>query len=210
MRGKFITFEGGEGTGKSTQTGLLAKALEDAGIEVLTTREPGGTQSAEEIRALLLDGELERWHVKSEAFLHFVARIEHLDKTILPALEQGTWVISDRFSDSTLAYQGAGHGIDRADLLAIKQLAIGDFAPDLTLLLDLPPDEGLARAFARAGNDDRYERRDLDFHIRIRNAFLDLARQESNRMKVVDANQSVDGVQSDILLAVTEKFKDVL
>ncbi len=206
-RGKFITFEGGEGAGKSTQVGLLARTLEAKGMDVLTTREPGGTEGAEEIRDLLLNGDLERWHGKTEALLHFAARVEHLDKTIFPALEAGVWVICDRFTDSTMAYQGYGHCLDINCLARLQEFAIADASPDLTLLLDLKVEDGLARAFARHGNEDRYERRDADFHRRIRKGFLRIAENEPERVRVIDAADDVDSVHRTVKAAVRERFE---
>jgi len=186
--GKFITFEGGEGGGKSTQLALLAKALEDAGIEVLTTREPGGTPGAEDIRNLLVRGTVDRWPPVAEV------------------LESGVWVLCDRFTDSTLAYQGGGHGLGLQRIQALKEDILGDFQPDLTLILDVPVEEGLARAFGRAGTEDRYERMDLGFHTRIRDTFLTIAEAEPGRCAVVDATGTVDDVQREICAAVSHRL----
>ncbi|MEP0337667.1 MAG: dTMP kinase [Alphaproteobacteria bacterium] len=204
--GKFITFEGGEGGGKSTQLGLLAKVLEDAGIEVLTTREPGGTPGAEDIRNLLVRGTIDRWPPVAEVLLHFAARVDHVEKSILPALESGAWVLCDRFTDSTLAYQGGGHGLGLQRIQALKEDILGDFQPDLTLILDIPVEEGLARAFGRAGAEDRYERMDLGFHTRIRDTFLAIAEAEPGRCAVVDATGTVDDVQREICAAVSHRL----
>lgn len=204
--GKFITFEGGEGGGKSTQLALLAKVLEDAGIEVLTTREPGGTPGAEEIRNLLVRGTTDRWPPVAEALLHFAARVDHVEKTIQPALESGVWVLCDRFTDSTLAYQGGGHGLGLDRIQTLKTDILGDFAPDLTLILDITVEEGLARAFGRAGTEDRYERMDLGFHTRIRDTFLALAEAEPERCVVIDAAGSVDDVQREICATVSHRL----
>ncbi len=209
-KGKFITFEGGEGGGKSTQLGLLAKALEDAGIDVMTTREPGGTPGAEEIRELLVNGTTDRWPPLAEVLLHFAARVDHVEKAIQPALESGTWVLCDRFTDSTMAYQGAGHGLGFDRIQSLKADILGDFAPDLTFVLDIPVEEGLARAFGRAGPEDspedRYERMDLGFHTRIRATFLSIAEEEPERCVIVDASGSVDDVQRDICAAVSHRL----
>jgi dTMP kinase len=204
--GKFITFEGGEGGGKSTQLGLLAKALEDAGIEVMTTREPGGTPGAEEIRRLLVNGTTDRWPPVAEVLLHFAARVDHVEKSILPALESGAWVLCDRFTDSTLAYQGGGHGLGLARIEELKTDILGDFTPDLTFILDIPVEEGLARAFGRAGTEDRYERMDLGFHTRIRDTFLAIAEAEPRRCAVVDATGTVDDVQREICAEVSHRL----
>jgi len=146
---KFITMEGGEGAGKSTHVKRLAVALQQSGIEALTTREPGGAPGAEQIRALLVDGDTKRWDGLTEALLHFAARREHLVKTIFPAIERGEWVISDRFADSTMAYQGYGFGLGREPIEALYRDVVGDFRPDLTIILDLSAEAGLARAQAR-------------------------------------------------------------
>ena len=204
--GRFITFEGGEGGGKSTQLALLAKALESAGIEVLTTREPGGTPGAEEIRNLLVHGTTDRWAPMSEVLLNFAARVEHVDKAIQPALESGTWVLCDRFVDSTLAYQGGGHGLGIERIQGLKTDILGDFQPDLTFILDIPVEEGLARAFGRNEAADRYERMDLGFHTRIRETFLTIAKAEPQRCVVVDAVQSVDDVQREVCAAVSHRL----
>ena len=147
--GRFITFEGGEGAGKSTQLGLLAEALRGQGHGVLTTREPGGAPGAEQIRRLLVEGAVERWDPLTEALLHYAARREHLVRSVWPALAEGRWVVSDRFADSTLAYQGYGHGLPEAALQRLYDVTVGSFAPDLTIILDLPVQDGLARAAGR-------------------------------------------------------------
>jgi dTMP kinase len=205
-RACLITLEGGEGAGKSTQVGRLAAALSATGLAVVTTREPGGAPGAEDIRALLVDGEPGRWDPLSEALLHFAARREHLRHFILPALERGSWVISDRFADSTMAYQGHGLGLDRAFIETLYENVAGDLRPDLTLILDLPVEEGLARALARAGGGMRYERMGLDFHRRLREGFLDIARREPARCVVVDAARNVDRVADDVIAAVRENL----
>lgn len=206
-RGKFITFEGGEGAGKSTQLRLLAEALRGAGVEVVTTREPGGSEGAEAIRALLVSGETDRWDGLTEALLHTAARRDHLVKTVWPAMLRGAWVICDRFADSTLAYQGHGHGLPPETIKRLYRLAIGDFQPDLTLVLDLPVEEGLKRAGGRGGAEDRYERMGTAFHERLRQGFLAIAQAEPRRCVVVNAAQSLDDVQADILTAVAQRFK---
>ena len=150
-RGRFITFEGGEGAGKSTQVRLLAAALAGQGRDVLATREPGGATGAEEIRRLLVSGDPDRWDGVTEALLHFAARRDHLARTVWPALDAGRWVVSDRFADSTMAYQGYGHSLGREPIERLYAVAVGDFAPDLTLILDIPPEAGVTRAHARTG-----------------------------------------------------------
>ena len=205
-RGRFITLEGGEGAGKSTQIRLLAEALQAGGRSVLTTREPGGSDGAEEIRALLVKGEVMRWDGMTEALLNYAARRDHVVKVIEPALAAGRWVISDRFFDSTTAYQGVGHGVDRPHLDALRRVAIDDFAPDLTLILDLPVADGLARAHGRGGDEDRYERMGRDFHERLRRAFLDIAAAEPERCAVIDAGAEVEAVQAAIMTEVETRL----
>lgn len=205
-RGRFITFEGGEGAGKSTQIALLAAKLKAAGIPVLTTREPGGAPGAEEIRALLVTGAPGRWQKISEALLHFAARAEHLAHTVHPALAAGTWVLCDRFADSTMAYQGYGHRLGRAPVLALYRLVVGAFKPDMTLILDLPVRAGLARAVGRGGAD-RYERMGLAFHERVRRGFRDIARREPGRCAIVSAEGEVGVVAARIAQVVAQRCK---
>lgn len=208
--GRFITLEGGEGAGKSTQIAGLAKRLEDAGIGVITTREPGGAPGADTIRSILVSGDTNRWDPMSEALLNFAARREHLIRTIWPALERGHWVLSDRFADSTMAYQGYGHGVDRALIDALYRAAVGDFRPDMTLMLDLPVAEGLRRANQRnnasATAEDRYERMDVAFHERLRAGFLAIAAAEPDRCVVIDAAGAPDEVAMRIWASVAGKF----
>ncbi len=205
-RGRFITLEGGEGAGKSTQIRLLADALAACGKEVVVTREPGGSKGAEEIRALLVSGETGRWGPVTEALLHTAARRDHLERTVWPALDAGRWVICDRFFDSTMAYQGYGLGLGRDLVGALQSTALGDFRPDLTLILDLPVETGLSRAIARRGGEDRYERMDIDFHRRLRDGFLDIAAREPERCAVIDASHPIESVQASILDAVTRRL----
>ncbi len=206
-RGRFITLEGGEGAGKSTQVSRLKAWLERRGHRVLATREPGGAPGAEMIRKLLVEGPVERWDGLTEALLHFAARREHLRSTVWPALEAGTWVVSDRFADSTMAYQGYGHGTDRAMLQALYGIAVGDFRPDLTLLLDLPVDVGLARATARRGTETRYESLPVAFHERVRAGFLEMASAAPERFVVIDAGGEIDVTAAAISRAVGERLK---
>ncbi|WP_096702878.1 dTMP kinase [Magnetospirillum sp. 15-1] len=205
-RGRFITFEGGEGAGKSTQVRLLADSLRDEGLMVVTTREPGGSSGAEAIRALLVEGDPDRWDGVTEALLHFAARRDHLVKTVWPALERGAWVISDRFADSTLAYQGFGHGLDPDVIANLYRVAVGHFAPDLTLVLDLPVENGLERAGLRGGAEDRYERMGLGFHQRLRQGFLGIAAANPVRCAVIDATHSPDEVHGDIMATVRARL----
>jgi len=204
--GKFITFEGGEGAGKSTQVKLLADALSHSGVSVCLTREPGGTPGGEEIRGLLVRGAATRWDAMTEALLHFAARREHLRSLIHPQLAAGTWVISDRFADSTMAYQGYGHQLGREPIEALYALVVGDFHPDLTLILDVPVDVGLQRAAARRDGETRYEDLGQTFHERLHTSFHEIARREPKRCKVIDASGSIDDVHARVRAAVTQSL----
>jgi dTMP kinase len=205
--GRFITIEGGEGGGKSTQAVLLVDALLLARLRVMRTREPGGAAGAEQIRRLLVGGDPARWDATSEALLMSAARRDHLVTTILPALAEGAWVVCDRFADSTMAYQGYAGGADRDTLAALYRFVAGDFAPDLTLILDLPVATGLARARARAtGGEDRFERMGIDFHEQLRAGFLEIARNEPQRCVVIDATASIADVHDAVLSSVRERL----
>ncbi|MFN4164367.1 MAG: dTMP kinase [Ferrovibrio sp.] len=208
--GRFITLEGGEGAGKSTQIRLLADRLAERGIETLLTREPGGTAGAEAIRSLLVTGDPERWDAMTETLLHYAARRAHVEKTVKPALRRGVWVISDRFADSTMAYQGYAGAVGREAVAALHRLVLGDFVPDLTLVLDLPVETGLARARQRmqghAAAEDRYERMGRDFHEKLRDAFRDIAAREPQRCRLIDADRDVDSVAVALWQAVVAQF----
>lgn len=201
--GRFITLEGGEGAGKSTQVAALVEYLKHRGIQAIATREVGGAPGAEDIRHLWLSKPQGYWDSLTEVFLIMAARREHLKKTILPALEAGVWVISDRYVDSTRAYQGIGLGLGVKKIDAIYQQIAGDFWPDHTLLLDLPVATGLARMTARSGQADRYEQQDVSFHETLRHAFLKLAGEEPQRFSVIDAAQDADAVRAQILRVVS-------
>ena len=205
--GKFITLEGGEGSGKSTQVTALAAALRESGREVVETREPGGSPGAEAIRELLIHGDGARWDAVSETLLHFAARRDHLRATVWPALERGAWVISDRFADSTMAYQGYGQGLDRATIREIYDLTIGDFRPDLTFILDLPAEAGLERAAARKAGGERYEGMGLAFHERLREGFLAIAKAEPERCLVIDATADAAAVTARLLEALHSRLE---
>ncbi|CAN5841555.1 dTMP kinase [soil metagenome] len=205
--GRFITLEGGEGAGKSTQLGRLKSWLEGHGRTVTATREPGGSAGAEMIRKLLVEGPVERWDGITEALLHFAARREHLRSTVWPALKRGNWVISDRFADSTLAYQGYGHGVERGIFQQLYDVAVGTFRSDLTLILDLPVETGLARAAARRGTETRYESLPRDFHARVRAGFLEIAAREPKRCVVIDATADIDTIAAAIVGAVEDRLK---
>lgn len=205
MKGIFITFEGPDGAGKTTQLNLLANYLKQVGYKVLSTREPGGTPLAEGIRRLLLSPWEEEIYGLTEVFLYAASRVQHIKEKILPALAEGKVVLCDRFTDSTLAYQGYGRGIELELLYRLNDLATGGLKPTVTLLLDLPPEEGLRRG--KKGEEgivkDRLEQEDLAFHHRVREGFLALARQEPERIKVIDARQSVEKVFAEVLAAVS-------
>jgi dTMP kinase len=209
-RGHFITLEGGEGAGKSTQVKRLAAALAAQGIEVVQTREPGGTPGAEDIRALLVTGDPARWDAMTETLLHYAARRAHVEKTVKPALARGDWVISDRFADSTMAYQGDAGSVGREAVAALHKLVLGNFTPDLTLVLDLPVETGLARAKARmtgaAQAEDRYERMGLAFHQNLRAAFHDIAAREPERCRLIDASGNPDQVADALWQVVVARF----
>lgn len=207
-RGKFITLEGGEGAGKSTQARLLKTALEARGHSVVLTREPGGSPGAEDIRKLLVEGEPGRWSVLSETLLFIAARADHVEKTIEPALRSGAWVISDRFSDSTFVYQGIARGLGVEKVRELQHAALGDYAPDLTLLLDVDPDEGLKRAHARGhAAESRFEKFDGGFHARLRSAFREIAARETARCVLIDGERGADAVAADIWRTVETRLR---
>ncbi|MHB9878488.1 dTMP kinase [Pacificimonas sp. ICDLI1SI03] len=197
MRGRFLSFEGGEGAGKTTQIARLAARLQAEGETVIATREPGGTPGAETIRDLLVRGETDRWHGKTEALLMNAARADHVARLILPALQAGQWVISDRFAHSTLAYQGVARGMDLEELMALHNIATDGLWPARTILLDLPVRDGLARAKGRGGEDARFEGEAIAFHEKVRAGFLALAKQDAC-MTVIDAAQDADRVAADV------------
>jgi dTMP kinase len=212
-RGRFITLEGGEGVGKSTQAQLLADRLERLGVSVVVTREPGGSPGAEALRDVILSGKAAPFGPAGEALLFSAARIDHIDHTIAPALARGAWVISDRFADSTKAYQGAAGKLDPSLIASLERVAIGDVRPDLTLMLDLPVEKGLARAAARRGataTADRFEREGAAFHQTLREAFLDIARAEPQRCAVIDADKPTQEVAQAIWLCVRERLASAL
>jgi len=208
VAGRFVTFEGGEGSGKSTQVRRLAERLRAGGANVVVTREPGGTETAEKIRDFLLAGRGAWLGVDGEAVLFAAARADHVDKVIRPALDRGDFVLCDRFFDSTRAYQGTA-GADEALLADLETLAVGTLRPHLTLMLDIAADAGLARAAKRRGGDevpDRFERETVERHEQRRRAFLDIARREPERCVVIDASRSEDDVAADIWLAVSTRL----
>jgi len=206
MRGKFITFEGGEGGGKTTQATRLAGYLRSKGLDVIETREPGGTKQGEDLRDLLVQGDPDRWSALSELLLMTAARKEHVDRLIEPALESGKWVVCDRFADSTLAYQGIAGGLGLDMTRTLQNEAIGKTMPDVTFLLDMPPEAGLQRAEKRGGAA-RIEKKGAPFHQTLRDGFLALSNEEPQRIMVIDAADSFERVSSQIQQEISERFK---
>lgn len=208
-RGIFITFEGGEGAGKSTQIGMLADALREAGREVLVTREPGGSPGAEAVRHVLLSGAAEPFGPAMEAVLFAAARSDHVEQVIRPAVEAGKVVLCDRFMDSSRVYQGVTGNLSLDFMRSLEEAAINGMVPDLTLILDLPAEEGMRRANARRGDGgaDRFEKETMDVHRRRRDAFLEIARAEPERCRVIDAGQEMNLVSADIINEVARLFE---
>ena len=205
-KGLFITFEGIDGSGKSTQARVLAERLKSEGRDVILTREPGGSDGAEEIRSLVLEGDPDRWSAETEILLFTAARRDHLERTILPALEQGKIVICDRFADSTRMYQGLSRGDLRKTVDQLHELMIGR-EPDLTILVDMDPEQGLSRALARKGHEERFEDFGPELQKKMRKGFLDLADQYADRFRVIDGNRDVDVVSADIYAVVSSALK---
>jgi dTMP kinase len=208
MRGAFITFEGGEGAGKSTQVDRLRRRLESRGVSVVVTREPGGSPKAEQIREFLLDGRAKALGSFAEALLFSAARLDHLAKTIRPALEAGKFVICDRFADSTRAYQGASGAVDDATLSALERLVLNGTEPDLTLILDVPEEVGFRRAASRraGGAADRFEGEGAEFHAALRRVFLRIAEAAPQRCAVIDGAAHPDEVERAVWAAVIDRL----
>lgn len=207
MTGRFITIEGGEGSGKSTQIRLLMKAFAAAGLDTLHSREPGGTEGAEAIRDLLLRGEAEKWDAVSETLLFYAARREHLARVVWPAMERGTHVVCDRFADSTRVYQGYAKGLGDAYVLQLHRLTLGGFQPDITLWLDINVEDGLHRATSRPGEQEvRFEQMQGGFHDRVREGFEALARDEPQRIARIDANRSIADVHGAIIRELNSRL----
>lgn len=206
--GRFITFEGGEGSGKSTQANILAERLAQSGRPVFATREPGGSPAAEDIREVLLSGQVASFGPLAEAVLFSAARADHIDNAIQGALQQGQWVVCDRFVDSTRAYQGAMAGVPRALINALEKLTVGALMPDITFILDIPAEEGLSRAQTRAEGAelDHFEGQELITHERVRRGFLDIAEEEPGRCIVVDASQPEAMVAEDVWEMVLQRL----
>jgi dTMP kinase len=208
-RGRFITLEGGEGAGKSAQAKRLQRKLKAVGLKVVRTREPGGSPQAEALREAILSGFAAQFGPDGEALLFAAARIDHLDTTILPALASGAWVVCDRFADSTRAYQGAAGNLPPSFIVRLEQVSVGTNKPDLTLILDIPPEVGLERAAKRRGRGvaaDRFEAEGLAFHRTLRKAFLDIAGAEPERCTVIDALKSENKVAAEIWSVVTARL----
>jgi len=204
--GKFITFEGGEGAGKSTQLKRLVARLGAAGREVVATREPGGSPGAESIRELVLKGSADRWSPVTETLLMYAARRDHIERVIRPALAHGAWVLCDRFADSTRAYQGAAGGVDPGLIAAMETHILEQTQPDLTLIFDMPVEVGLQRAHARAGAEMRFESKGQAFHERLREGFLAIARAEPDRCAVIDAAGALDEVEARVWATVDARL----
>ena len=205
-RGRFISFEGGEGAGKSTQVKRLAVRLEAGGREVVLTREPGGSPGAEAIRDIVLRGDADRWSPVTETLLMYAARRDHIERVIRPALSRGAWVVCDRFADSTRAYQGAAGGTDPGLIAALETYILQEVRPDLTLVFDLPAEVGLARADARAGAEMRFESKGLAFHERLRDGFRAIAAAEPARCAIIDATGDRDSVERAVWATVTQRL----
>lgn len=202
MTGRFITFEGGEGTGKSSHARDLAEALREKGRSVVLTREPGGSPGAEDVRTLLVTGAVGRWSATAETLLNYAARESHLRETIRPALARGDLVICDRFMDSTRVYQGLAGGCDMELIEALERKIVGETRPDLTLILDVDPELGLQRAKKRADGEDRFEKKGLAFHRKLREGFISIAAQDPQRCRIVDSSGSYEAVAQEILRVV--------
>ena len=205
-QGRFITFEGGEGAGKSTQLKRLVARLQTAGREVVATREPGGSSGAESIRELVLKGAADRWSPVTETLLMYAARRDHIERVIRPGLERGAWVVCDRFADSTRAYQGGAGDVAPQLIAAMETHILEATRPDLTLIFDLPVDIGLQRAHERAGSEMRFESKGVAFHERLRAAFLEIARAEPERCAIIDACGTLDEVAAQVWAAVAGRL----
>ena len=207
MASQFITFEGGEGSGKSSQINILKSKLIDKGIDVVCTREPGGTPSAEILRELVTTGEVNKWEPMTEALLMFASRYEHTKNLIIPSLENGKWVLCDRFYHSTYAYQGLGHGLGLEAMEALKKISIGEIEPDLVFFLDIDPLEGIKRTMGRHTNEDRFEKMDISFHTKLRNAFLGFSKTYSENSVVINASQEINKISDIIFEEIEKRFK---
>ncbi len=206
MTGQFITIEGVEGAGKSTQVAFIKQRLEEQGKQVVMTREPGGTDISEQIRSLLLTPMANPMAIDTELLLMFAGRAEHVEKVIRPALERGDWVICDRFTDASFAYQGGGRGVSRERIKALADWTLKGLKPDLTFLFDLSVELGLKRVIARKNGVDRFEQEKVDFFERIRQSYLESAELEPNRIKVIDSSQSIEHTQQQLTMHLKTLF----
>ncbi len=207
-RGRFIAFEGGEGAGKSTQVRAVVARLRDRGLEVVQTREPGGSPGAEALRDLLVNGDAGRWSPLSELLMMYAARSDHLEKVIRPALERGAWVVCDRFADSSRAYQGAGGGVAPSFIEAVDQAVVADTQPDLVIVMDMPVAAGLNRAASRGDTENRFESKGAAFHERLRHGFLDRAAAVPERYRVIDADRTIEAIAADIGATIDAAFPE--
>lgn len=206
MRGRFITFEGGEGAGKSTQAAILVERLRARGLDVVQTREPGGSPGAEDIRSIALNGDAGRWSPRTEALLMFAARSDHMERTILPALEAGRWVVCDRFADSSRVYQGHAGGAGAEFIEMLDAAVVDGSQPDLTLVFDLPVEVGLERAFGRGLFETRFESKGVEFHERLRRGFHAIAERHPERCVVIDAAGDTEAVAARVWAAVEARL----
>ena len=212
MNGYFITFEGGEGFGKSTQLSLLKEYLQRQGKDVISTKEPGGTEIGLELRRLLVSGDKDKMDAVAEALLYYADRRIHMTQKVWPALAAGKWVLSDRFADSTVAYQYYGYNkkVEKNLLDNLYQISVGDFKPDLTIIFDLDVEKGLARSFAKASTmvekETRHESRELEFHKLLHQGFLEIAKQEPERCVVLNADKSIEELHQDVIKVISERF----
>ena len=206
MKNYFITFEGGEGSGKSTQIDFLSDFLKKKGAKVLSTREPGGTPSAEIIRDLVTKGDPNKWTPLTESLLMWASRTEHVEKLIRPSLEDGKWVLCDRFYHSTYAYQGIGHNLGIEKMQAIKNIVLGDFKPDLTFVLDIDPFVGIERTKKRNSGEDRFEKMNIDFHNKLRHAFIEISKEDPHRFVLIDGELDTNSIFEIISNEVMNRF----
>lgn len=207
-RGRFIAFEGGEGAGKSTQVKAVVARLRDRGLEVVQTREPGGSPGAEALRDLLVTGDAGRWSPLSELLMMYAARSDHLEKVIRPALERGAWVVCDRFADSSRAYQGAGGGVAPSFIEAVDAAVVADTQPDLVIIMDMPVEAGLRRAASRGDAENRFESKGAAFHERLRQGFLNRAAAVPDRYRVIDADRTIEAIAADIWSTLGAAFPE--
>jgi dTMP kinase len=207
MSNKMIVIDGVDGSGKGVQTRRLHQALIQAGHQAILTREPGGSPAAEDIRKLLVEGEPEKWDATTELLMMYAARRSHLRDTIYPALKAGEWVVSDRFADSSRAFQGIAGELGLELVEKVHRLVVGDFIPNLVLILDIPETIALQRAIDRGGQEDRFEKKGADYQSRVRQAFLQIATSDASHYKIIDADRTIDEVSQDIIDTVNQHFQ---